>query len=110
MKKRLRKKYRVGEFQEFSFFLSFKFKENIDIERVEDFLNNLSEHLDAHGLYFSGLISITNHCSLEIKADDPKTTNEEQRSAVKAWIEACEDIEDVSVSDLADAWYGSADS
>lgn len=110
MKKRLRKKFRVGEFREYSFYLSFKFKDNLSIEQVEDFLNSMADHMDAHGVYFTGLLSVTDHCSLEVKADDPKTTNEEQRSAVKAWLEACEALEDVSVSDLEDAWYGAAES
>lgn len=105
MKKRLRKKYRIGEFRELCFTFSFEYKGDVEAPECEQFLHALvNDCIEANGLNCEG--SLTDEgCHILAKAVDPTQTNEEQRSAVKSWLEARSDIELKSFGELEDAWY-----
>ncbi len=105
MKKRLRKKYRVGEFRELCFEFSFEYKGDVESPECEQFLHAfVSECVEANGLSCEG--NLTNDaCNVIAKAEDPRTTNEQQRLAVKTWLEGRSDVEVKSFGELTDAWY-----
>ena len=105
MKKRLRKKYRVGEFRELCFEFTFDYKGNIESTECEQFLHDLIEGcIEANGLDCEGNIT-DDGCSIIAKAVDPTQTSEAQRQAVKSWLEARSDVEIKSFGELQDAWY-----
>ncbi len=105
MKKRLRKKYRVGEFRELCFHFSFDYKGEVEAPECEQFLHAFVEDcIEANGLNCDG--SITEEgCNITAKAENPRLTNEGQRQAVKNWLEAREDVVIHSFGELEDAWY-----
>ncbi len=108
MKKRLRKKYRVGEFRELCFHFSFDYKGDVEAPECEQFLHAFVEEcIEANGLNCDGSITESG-CNITAKAENPVLTNEEQRQAVKSWLEAREDVELQSFSELEDAWYARA--
>lgn len=111
MKKRLRKKYRVGEFRELCFEFVFEYKGDVDSAECEQFLQNFVEQcIDANNLDCEGLLSPQDDStivgSIVARGVDPTKTNNEQREAVKAWLEAQEDLEIKAFGELVDAWYG----
>ena len=106
MKKRLRKKYRVGEFQELCFEFSFEYKGDVDSPECELMIRAFDkECLEPNGLVCSGLLQNTG-CNIAVHAADPTQTNEAQRAAVKAWVEARPEIQLTRFGELEDAWYG----
>jgi len=104
MKRRLRKKLHKAEFQELGFNLEFdlskanskdffeKFLDSFLIEAIED--NGLEcggggrEHQDFFVVRYKGSVS------------------EEQRNAVKEWLEKQPQVSNIVLGELRDAWYG----
>ncbi len=105
MKKRLRKKYRVGEFRELCFEFSFEYKGDVEAPECEQFLHAFVEEcIEANGLNCEGNITESG-CNIIARAEDPTRTSEEQRQAVKSWLEARSEVELISFGELEDAWY-----
>lgn len=105
MKKRLRKKYRVGEFRELCFEFTFDYKGDVESPECEAFLRLfVDDCIEANNLECNGLLT-EEGCSLVAYDTDPTQTTEAQRVAVKTWLEAREDIEIKSFGELVDAWY-----
>ncbi|AXM95765.1 YggL 50S ribosome-binding family protein [Pseudomonas plecoglossicida] len=99
--RRLRKKLCVDEFQELGFELNLEFKEDLDDEAVDAFLDDfLTEAMDANGLDYVG----GEDFGLVCKAERGSVT-EEQRAAVEAWLKGRSEVTKVEVSPLLDAWY-----
>lgn len=106
MKKRLRKKYRVGEFQQLCFTLSFDYKGDVDSQECADFLHALvNECIEANGMNCDGHLT-DEGCHVTLTAIDPTQTNQEQIDAVKSWVAGRKDIEVKGISELEDLWYG----
>ncbi|MFI3244541.1 MAG: 50S ribosome-binding protein YggL [Akkermansia sp.] len=107
MNKRLRKKYRVGEFKELGFSFSFEYKGDVDSAECEAFLNKfIDECIDANGLDCDGNLT-EEGCFFLAAAADPRDTTDEQRNAVKSWLEASDEAELKECSELIDLWYDS---
>lgn len=106
MKKRLRKKYRVGEFKELCFGFSFDYKGDVNAPECERFLHSFVEEcIEANGLNCEGNMT-DEGCNIIAKAEDPTRTSESQRLAVKSWLEACPEVKLNTFSELQDLWYG----
>ncbi len=106
MKKRLRKKYRVGEYRELCFEFSFEYKGDVDSPECEQMIRAFdAECLEPNDLVCSGCLQNTG-CNITVHAADPRFTSEEQRAAVKAWVEARPEIDLKGFGELEDAWYG----
>ena len=99
--RRLRKKLCVDEFQELGFELNLDFKEGLDDEAVDAFLDAfLTEAMDGNGLDYVG----GDDFGLVCKATRGSVT-EEQRATVEAWLKARAELTRVEVSALLDAWH-----
>ncbi|GFM63907.1 YggL family protein [Pseudomonas cichorii] len=99
--RRLRKKLCVDEFQELGFELNLEFKEDLDDEAVDAFLDAfLTEAMDANGLDYVGGDDYGLVCLA-----DRGSVSEEQRAAVEAWLKGRSEVVKVEVSPLLDAWY-----
>lgn len=106
MKKRLRKKYRVGEFRELCFEFTFDYKGDVQSPECEKFLHSFVEDcIEANGLSCEGNLT-QDGCNIVARDEQPTRTNEQQRLAVKSWLESRDDVELKSFSELVDAWYG----
>lgn len=100
-KRRLRKKLRVGEFQEFGFAFS------ASIAKAEDqdaMLDRFVDEIAARGLVFGGWSSpetVEGFISLATRG----SATEEHRQFVESWLKAQPGVEDVEVGELVDANY-----
>lgn len=105
MNKRLRKKYRVGEFRELCFEVTFEYKGDVASDACGAFLDTfLTECIEANGMDCGGCVT-EEGCNFVVTAVDPKTTAESHRAIVKAWLEGREDVSIKTFGELEDAWY-----
>lgn len=100
-KRRLQKKLRVGEFQEFGFSVSATIA---DIPNRDEVLDRFVADVFAHGLVFGGW---SNETVVEgfIALGKRGSTTEEHRQFVESWLKAQPGIADVEVGELVDAHY-----
>ncbi|MFC1757207.1 50S ribosome-binding protein YggL [Planctomycetota bacterium] len=94
MKKRLRKKRRLGEFREFGFEVEFVTSEPV----LDEFIDMIEEnHLQFGG---GGLESWEGY----VQGEWRKSVTEEQREAVRQWLLNHPKIEAVKVGEFVDMW------
>ncbi len=107
MRKRLRKKKHLREFQELGFFLSFTFPERLSIQERETLLDGfIRDAIEANGLQFGGG-GPNNTCEGFVALDKKRgSTTEKHRQAVAEWLEKQPQVVSCEVGPLVDAWYG----
>jgi uncharacterized protein YggL (DUF469 family) len=99
--RRLRKKLCVDEFQELGFELNLDFKQDLDDQAIDAFLDAfLTDAMEANGLNYVGgddfgLVCLSKRGSV----------NEEQRVKVEAWLKSRSELTELTVSPLIDVWY-----
>ncbi|MDR0281451.1 MAG: YggL family protein [Paucimonas sp.] len=99
--RRLRKKLCVDEFQELGFELNLAFKEDLSDEAIDAFLDAfLAEAMDANGLDYVGGEDFGLVCSAK-----RGSVTEEQRASVEAWLKGRNELTNIEISPLLDAWY-----
>jgi uncharacterized protein YggL (DUF469 family) len=106
MKKRLRKKFRLGEFTEFEFQVDFKMKETPDPAAVDALLGTFLDDIEARGLVGGGTFSNQGDFSFSLYANRAKVAvTEEHRQAVTNWLSSNPAIASHTVGPLVDAWH-----
>ncbi|WP_122435302.1 YggL family protein [Pseudomonas viridiflava] len=99
--RRLRKKLCVDEFQELGFELNLDFKQELDDQAIDAFLDAfLKEAMEANGLGYVGGDDFGLVC-----LNKRGSVSEEQRAAVEAWLKGRSELTEVTVSPLIDVWY-----
>ena len=107
VKRRLRKKYHVGEFVELGFYIQFRYRGG-DVYSPEG-LSMLSA-LDNDCLCKAelsctllgqkdGVCTLVAHDARELK------TTQQQLETVRAWLQERDDLEELRVSELLDLWH-----
>jgi uncharacterized protein YggL (DUF469 family) len=102
--KRLRKKLRIEEFQELGFAVGFRLSNELSPKDRDAFWIGFIEQIELRGLAFGG-----NEEGYVTKFGRGSAT-EEDRAAIRAWLEARPEVGSVALGDLEDAWYGHAES
>jgi len=106
MRKRLRKKKHVGEFQEFGFELSFDIPEGLSIDDRNAVLDEfITDAIEANDLQFGGGGGGSTWSGYAILDRPRGSTTEAQRQAVLKWLEENPKVSNVMVGELVDAWY-----
>jgi len=109
MKRRLRKKKHVGEFQEFGFHVGFEFEADLTDDQRNALLERfLREAIEANGLQFGGG-GIGNAWTGFTALNGRGSATEHHRQAVEAWMRKQDPIRSSYVGPLIDAWYGDFD-
>lgn len=100
--RRLRKKLHLDEFQELGFDVETVLKEPLAGPAEESLLIAFVEGvIESRGLIYGGSVT----CGYVCKAGGGSAT-EEDRAAVRGWLEARDEVASVTVKELSDAWYG----
>jgi uncharacterized protein YggL (DUF469 family) len=106
MKKRLRKKKHLGEFQEFGFEVSCRFNSELSDEQFEQFIDTfLQEAIESNGLSFGGGGDKQEWKGF-VTLDRSGSATEEHRINVSKWLESRPEVIYIKVDSLVDAWYG----
>lgn len=105
LKRRLRKKFHIGEFQELGFEISVEFKSNLSETDFDKFYNEFIEEIEENKLLFGGGGGpevCQGFVTSSIKYQSP---TDEQREKIKIYLESLPDIAKCDVGKLKDAWY-----
>ena len=101
--RRLRKKLHLNEFQELGFDIETALKESLIGDAEEALLIAFVEGvIEPRGLIYGGGPT----CGYICKAGGGSATDED-RAAVRDWLQARSEFASVTVHDLSDAWYAS---
>ena len=101
MKKRLRKKLRLREFQEMGFRVRFDFIDPKDDEFFTDFWQRLTQLSEANHLLMGGSLD-----DFFVQTNSRCPAIEADREALATWLHQQPKITNSNVSPLVDAWYG----
>jgi uncharacterized protein len=98
--RRLRKKLRIGEFQEFGFEVSFTFRAGLDEDRLMHFwdafiLDAIERNALAYGGGTNGFVSSWARGSV----------TEAHREMVGSWLKSRAEVQSVDVGPLVDSWH-----
>ena len=101
--RRLRKKLHLEEFQELGFDVETSLKNALAGDAEEALLIAfIDELIEPRGLIYGGGVA----CGYVCKAGGG-SASEEDRTAVREWLQARSEFASVTVHELSDAWYSS---
>ncbi len=109
MKKRLRKKKRIGEFQELGFKAGFRFSKELNTETSNNLIDRfIQEAIEDNGLQFGGGGGYEWDGFVALDKVRGSTTNL-HREAVEQWFIQESEVLEYFITPLIDAWYGDFD-
>lgn len=98
--RRLRKKLRIGEFQELGFEVSFALRPDLsEADSIRFWDGFIAEAIEAHGLAFGG------GTEGFITAWGRGSATDIHRELVRAWLTSRSEVSSVRVGPLIDAWH-----
>ncbi len=103
MKKRIRKKQHVGEFQELGFDVDAGLRPGMDRDAVRAFGDRFIAHIEAHQLAFGGGIGPT--VGGFVTRFGRGSATEGDRASVTVFLADDPDVVEHEIGDLRDAWY-----
>lgn len=104
MKKRLRKKLRLGEFREDCFELTFEMDSALSAEQIDALGDSFIEMIEQHNLQFGGGGKTT--WTGIVSGPWRGSTTEADREQVLRWLRQQPEILSSSAGPLRDAWHG----
>ncbi len=103
MKKRLRKKRRFGEFQEFGFEVAFQLPSTLNGAQVFAFGDEFFDEVEAQGLLCGGACG--HRWDVFVTKEGRGSATEEDREHLRRWLEGKSLVSDVRIGELVDAWH-----
>lgn len=104
MKRRLRKKLRLREFQEMGFSVRFELNTPDTDEAYFAFWDKLVAAIEANNLLMGGGLNDFFVCT-----DSRRSATDTDREAIETWLQQQPEVSAVNVSPLIDAWHGNFD-
>jgi hypothetical protein len=104
LKRRLRKKFHLGEFQEFGFEILMDFRKEITETEFDKFYDKFIEEIENHNFQFGGggdSKTVHGFVTYEKRFSLPNTDEKEK---IRIWVENRFEVEDCRVGDFIDAW------
>jgi len=105
MKRRLRKKKRLGEFREFGFEVDAELRKSLAQDEFNAFLDRLIDFIEVHELGFAGG-PVDGHFRGFVSRFGRGSPSEDDRAALAAFLAADAAIASHEVHALRDAWHG----
>ncbi len=106
MKRRLRKKRYLGEFQEHAFELKIDFTQALNEAALMTFLEDFLEAVEARQLDYIGGIDSRWLEGTIMAAKRYSSPSEEDRHAINDWLKKRSEVANCTTGELFDAWYG----
>jgi len=103
VKRRLRKKLRLKEFQEMGFHVSYRFVPGTSPEARERHVDEFIAFIEEHQLTCGG--GVDEAVQFFIAHHPPGSVSADQRALVAAWLEARNEAGSLNVGPLVDAWH-----
>ncbi len=107
MRKRLRQKRHLGEFQELGFTVWWSTKTELNDEELDQFFDRfIEEAIEANGLSFGGGIGSNEGEGFVVASPGRGSATDEHRAVIQEWLTQDPDVVECRVEPLRDAWYG----
>ncbi|CAD5108061.1 YggL 50S ribosome-binding family protein [Zestomonas carbonaria] len=106
MKRRLRKKLYLGEFQEYAFELKATFKAPLDEPTLDALLDAFIDTVETRQLCFIGGFDPQWLDGTLVADQRYRSPSEDDRKAINDWLLARPEVASVETSELFDAHYG----
>ena len=104
MRKRLRKKLRLGEFQEMGFPVRFRIEGDLTRAGQDAFFDSfISEAIEGNGLMCGGACGAT--WDVFVTRHGRGSATEDDRRNVQRWLTTQPRVRDINVGTLMDAWH-----
>jgi len=105
VRKRLRKKLHIDEFQELGCEVHFQVVDNLSHDAFDAVVDTfISEAIEAHGLLCGGG-GKNPEWSIFVTRQGRRSVTEEHRRAIETWLAARPEVNVVQIGPLVDAWY-----
>ena len=105
MRRRLRKKLRVGEFREYGFELSYELRPDVTEGEADAFLDAFIEQVEANGLVCGGG-GAGESWSFLVTPDGRGRTDEKDRASLGSWLQSEADVVSYNIGGFLDLWHG----
>ena len=104
MKKRLRKKLRLGEFQELGFEVRFRVSEVVPDAGLDEFWDRfIGGAIEANRLVCGG--GCGREWDVVVSPEGRGSATEEHRALVGKWLRDNGDVEAIQIGELVDVWH-----
>jgi uncharacterized protein YggL (DUF469 family) len=105
VRKRLRKKLHVGEFQELGFEVRFLVADNLSHDTFDALVDAfISQAIEAHGLLCGGG-GKNPEWSVFVTREGRGSVTAEHRQTIERWLAARPEVKIVQIGPLVDAWH-----
>jgi uncharacterized protein YggL (DUF469 family) len=105
VRKRLRKKLHVGEFQELGFEVRFQVADNLSYDAFDTVVDAfINQAIEAQGLLCGGG-GKNPEWNVFVTRKGRGSVTEEHRQAIERWLAACPEVNAVRIGPLVDAWH-----
>ncbi|WP_044251700.1 50S ribosome-binding protein YggL [Rhodopirellula sp. SWK7] len=108
MRRRLRKKRRLGEFTEFCFEMSAKFTLGTTGAEADHLIDDFIDYIEASNLQFGGNHTTDGIAGIVDRRGRPYVTDLD-RAAVMDWLNSQRIVSMATSQELRNAWYGWSD-
>lgn len=105
LKRRLRKKHHVGEFQEFGFEIFATFRPNLNEVDFDKLFDEFIVEIEVNKLLFGGGSCLESMQGFVSSSKNYHSPTIEQREKIKNWLENHRGIAECKVGNFKDAWY-----
>jgi uncharacterized protein YggL (DUF469 family) len=106
LRKRLRKKKRLGEFREYGFHIRFLMP-GTTAQQWDSLLDEWIDFIESQRLQFGG--GFSEECEGFVERNGRGSVTVEQRQAVSEWLANHPAVTEFRLSDPVDAWHGPFD-
>lgn len=102
MKRRLRKKLRLGEFVEFGFEVTFELPWSDDDPKVATFWDQFIGYIETCGLYCAGACG--RQWDVVVYRGNKRAATEDNRVDIEQWLGAHSEVSNLRIGPLFDIW------
>jgi uncharacterized protein YggL (DUF469 family) len=105
MRKRLRKKLRIGEFQELGFSVDCRFVDDFTEAAMDSFMDAFIEQaIEANALFLAGGGDRTHWSGFVTSAKHRGSATEADRAHLQEWLDRRTEVLNVTIGPLTNAW------
>ncbi len=106
LKRRLRKKYHLGKFQEFGFEISAQFSLDFRETDLDKFIDDFSDEIEKNNLLCGGGSDTEKWEGFVTSPDKYALPSEKQVQSIERWLINRSEVNNLEVGQLRDVWHG----